>query len=126
MGSSLNQTDTSVPAARALSNPAQARQSAVWGCTLCICVLYHIRRAGGTRPQTSVFQEILLPYRNSVLLKDSPILLLKRHPLMVLFLPFDIVYYHILVAYAIRDSGIFVPPIHSSMEKRDYLAAICW
>ncbi len=112
MGLSLEVTDTSVPEACALNNPAQARQGAVWGGARCVCatVLYHFRRAGGTRSQTSVFQEILFPYRHAVLLKESPILLLKGHPLMVLFLPFDIVYYHILVAYAIRDSGIFVPP----------------
>lgn len=37
---------------------------------------------------------------------------------MVLFLPFDIVYYHILVAYAIRDSGIFMSPPSPCRERQ--------
>ncbi len=107
-------TQTIAPEGLTFGNPAQAPKGAVWGMDAYVTNSVPEGRA----LNASVFQEIVLSYRQSIIDKESPILILESHVLMMLFLIFDIVHNHLLVSYTIGNGCILMTPSMPMREPR--------
>ena len=94
-----------------LNNPTQARKGAVWGCA--IYVLDGVPEARALN--ASVFEKVLLSYGKPTLFQQCTVLLRKRKPFVMFFLPFDVVHNLVLVVYAIGEGCIFMSP---AIERR--------